>query len=416
MKKRFLAILLCLSVLLMACACAAETMEPPVADPVSEDSTPQVTLSEVNAESSKTEEPVPSENAPVESEPEETISMEESDIELEPIQPVEPIKPEEKETTLEFLRSYSTGAEGIYLDTMNDGEKETGLTAPYFYCMDENGELYYFYDFSGGVFYRACTGESIEVPRTEITQRSGTVVDVAVRNGSYYQLSYKSISATEAVYEIYLHQYTSENGLIATVQLPNSNGASLYTLKDGTVLVSANGKLYDTDGKLTSFALPQFETTESGDQFMILPDKKILLPQEFSSVKGGLEAYTLHRNQIIDTNGIWAEDWYSQFSSAGEYLSAFRIISASSKYAKCHYVTASGGVCEGYFSSDILVDSILLKGTLHHTVIQDANSVLYLLAVYPDRADLYRIDQGYTDIVFGELETEIFDDLTDPME
>ena len=107
MKKRFLAMLLCLSVLLMACACAAET-EPPIAShPEHQESSPQFTLSEVNAESSKTEEPAaPSEMTPAESEPEETISMEESEIELEPIQPIEPITPEEKETTLEFLRSY----------------------------------------------------------------------------------------------------------------------------------------------------------------------------------------------------------------------------------------------------------------------------------------------------------------------
>ena len=98
MKKRLLAILLCLSVLLMACACAAETAEPPAANPVSKEPTPQFTLSEVNAESSKTEEPAtPSETAPAESEPEETISIEESDVVIEPIQP---IVPEDQKATL----------------------------------------------------------------------------------------------------------------------------------------------------------------------------------------------------------------------------------------------------------------------------------------------------------------------------
>ena len=60
MKKRFLAFLLCLSILLMACACAAET-EPPIASyPEHQESSPQLTLSEVNVESSKTEAPTPS--------------------------------------------------------------------------------------------------------------------------------------------------------------------------------------------------------------------------------------------------------------------------------------------------------------------------------------------------------------------
>ena len=108
MKKRFLAILLCLSVLLMACACAAETMEPPaVPETESKTPAPQLPLSEVNAESSKTEEPA----APSEIEPQGTISMEESEIELEPIQPIVPV---EKETTLEKVLSFDIGIDGIY--------------------------------------------------------------------------------------------------------------------------------------------------------------------------------------------------------------------------------------------------------------------------------------------------------------
>lgn len=403
--------LLCLSVLLMACACAAETMEPPaVSETESQAPTPQFTLSEVNAESSKTEEPAaPSETAPAESELQETISMEESEIELEPIQPIEPITPEEKETTLEFLRSYSTGTEGIFLGTMNDGEKETGLTTPSRYYIDLKGSLYYYLDLDE--IRSAETGEAVDV-----SAPGPAVPSIAVSNGIYYRLSRKSIRGQENVFEIYLHQYTKEDGLISTVQFPNSNGASLYTLKDGTVLVAAGGKLYDTNGKLSSVELPQFEVSEKGDSLMVLPGKKVLLPQASSLVRGGLEKYTLSCSQLVDRDGIFIENWYSQYNTEGDCLSAFRILWASGKFEECHYVTETGGVCEGYFASDVLVGNTLLKSTLAYEVIQDAKCDLYLLAIYPDRADLYRIDQGYTDIVFGELETEMFDDLTDPME
>ena len=142
MKRRLMAILLCLSVLLMACACAAETMEPPVADPVSEEPTPQFTLSEVNAESSKTEEPAaPSENAPAESEPEETISIEESDVVIEPIQP---IVPEEKETTLEKVLSFKTGENGLFTYGFVYAEDPANPTigTPVNYCVDSKGNIY----------------------------------------------------------------------------------------------------------------------------------------------------------------------------------------------------------------------------------------------------------------------------------
>ena len=151
MKKRFLAILLCLSVLLMACACAAETMEPPaVSETESQAPTPQFTLSEVNAESSKTEEPAaPSETAPAESEPEKTVSTEELDVSLEPIQPVDPIQPvepvlpEERETTLELVYDIPLDdARSPILLQYYEDPAQAEIVIPHSYTMDLNGDIY----------------------------------------------------------------------------------------------------------------------------------------------------------------------------------------------------------------------------------------------------------------------------------
>ena len=192
---------------------------------------------------SEPEESQPDESEPDVSEPEisepEVSEPEVSEPEVsepEEFDPVELTKPTEKETTLRFLRSYSTGTDGIWLSTMDDNNSDEaiGLTAPSVYYVDGQGTLYYYWDLDE--IYRADTGESVDV-----SADGPTASAIAVSKGIYYRLSRKSILGEENVSEIYLRQYTKEDGLISTVRFPNSYAARLYTLETGTVLVEADG-------------------------------------------------------------------------------------------------------------------------------------------------------------------------------
>ncbi len=382
MKKRFLAILLCLSVLLMACACAAETMEPPVADPVSEDPTSQFTLSEVNAESSKTEEPVPSETAPAESEPEETISMEESDIELEPVQPIEPIQPEEKETTLEKVLSFDIGIDGLFSYEFlypNDGPATdpVEIVFPPVRAVDENGNLYlqYFIDWDPYVFC-VNTGEKVAIKRKE--------------NWGMYVKDGRIFLTSNAMDAKGLLEYTLEGLQKEYISEAYVYGTKLRfdVLGEPYVVIPDNG-LQTLDGEVLQMeTYPKITADEDGVQSLTYGNYREILPSDERN-----HSFSMYGDRIISaSDGTWT---VYDLSENTLYRFTYDIAGNKKNQAEC-YISDGEGAITSYTRRFFTLGDTVIEA-MEFELITSWNGDLYLLAYYPDHGDLYRFELGYTE-------------------
>lgn len=410
MKKRFLAMLLCLSVLLMACACAAETEAPVVSTPEHKEHSPQFTLSEVNAESSTTQEPAaPSETAPAESEPQGAISMEESDISLEPIQPIEPVRPivpEEKETTLEFLKEFPVGENGIVI-AMNYHSDATYafLESPSQYFADEDGNVYYFWhDF----FFNLQTGEKLRIPYS-----TDFFSAITAYNGKIYGITESGK----------LQTYSFEEGLLSTVQIGSSgtdNTQVLFVQSDGTIAVKKQGKLYDVNGKVLSDFPVQY-TKEDGatDGVLTVYGKPFVCKNYGGLLSGGMNIFTAEKRQFKVFKATYSiiESLYTQYGTNGDVLSQFKLMDVSNGERKeCSIFDGYGKECKYYWSRNVIIGKHVFEGVLSSELIQSADNTLYLMLLYPDHGELYRVVPGYSDIGLSNLDEMTLEDLMDPME
>jgi hypothetical protein len=407
MKKRFLAMLLCLSVLLMACACAAETMEPPaVSETESQAPAPQFTLSEVNAESSKTEEPAPSaepsgEIPPIETS-DESLAMEESDIELEPIQPIEPIKPEEKETTLELLREFPIGKGGIPIDMSYEWDATNAiLEYPMDYFADENGAVYYFW-----------YNWYVNLETGRVTKLNDWMRSHLVYGGYLYGITLSGE----------LQKYSADGQLISSVQIGDTDKSiwqTLHVLEDGTVVVKKQGKLYNEKGAVVSDVPVNFVKEDDDTNGILTINGRPLLVDVFGSLlSGGIEKLTARRTEYRSLdNGYFEEELYTQFSQSGELLSRFKKIAVSTGERKgCSIKDSSGQECKYYTATTVVIGKTVFEDVLEHFLFQGADNELYLLLLYPDRAELYKINPGYSDIGLRNLDEMTLEDLMAPME
>ena len=397
MKKRFLAILLCLSVLLMACACAAEIMEPPaVSETESKAPTPQFTLSEVNAESSKTEEPAaPSETAPAESEPQGTISMEESEIELEPVQPVEPvqpiepIKPEEKETTLEKVLSFDIGEDGLFAYEFlypNDGPATdpVEIVFPPVRAVDENGNLYvqYFIDWDPYVFC-VNTGEKVAIKRKENW-------GMHVKDGRIFLTS--NLMDTKGILE-----YTLEGLQREYISKAFVYGTKLRfdALGEPYVAIPEVG-LQTLDGEILKMeTYPKITADDDGVQSLTYGNYQEVLPSDER-----YHSFSMYGDRMIRaSDGKWS---IYDLSDNTLYRFTCDIAGNKNNRAEC-YISDGEGAITSYTRRFFTLGDTVIEA-MEFELITSWNGDLYLLAYYPDHGDLYRFELGYTEFPVEGLE------------
>ena len=393
MKRRLMAILLCLSVLLMACACAAETMEPPAIDPVSEEPASQVTLSEVNAESSKTEEPAaPSETAPTESEPEETISIEESDVVIEPIQP---IVPEEKETTLEKVLSFDIGIDGmIAYDFLFYDEPSTAQI-----CL--SGEAYadgngVFYHTDGSAIVRVNDGARF--PFISYSQ----VFDIEICGDDFYILK----AGKTGLYSILYHYDISTGFETPTLKATYDNLPSgSLGFVGGVPVVLEQGKVYSVGGKLldtskTPFVIRQWEKDSVSVQ-MQDNSLSILQGENFYSYVAALsDSVTI----VAEAKKRVDDTIYASYDQNGNVRTRFLYDRKYDKpWASCAVDFIHAGeryTATVYCPFDAVLGDQAFEDLLDGWVFFDVYGNAYYAAYYLDHCDIWRIDQGYSDVQF----------------
>ena len=400
MKRRLMAILLCLSVLLMACACAAETMEPPVADPVSEEPTPQFTLSEVNAESSKTEEPAaPSENAPAESEPEETISIEESDVVIEPIQP---IVPEEKETTLEKVLSFKTGENGLFTYGFVYAEDPANPTigTPVNYCVDSKGNIYV----AHADIICLNTGERFSY------SSNYSILDMKVCGKSMFVLYMDGM-----VQEFDLSNGISKATIAETYLVnsfdPSSFAGDLFVIDENKPLLKiGSDELFSLNGTLLKgnerpFAMSKNVsdsaiTKENGQPYIVY-SKDEKKPNVLGCSSKGIS--TVINQNYVSANFIKSESLYSWYDPKGNLQSEFLYGFETGKTVSCE-LSYPAGILSQYQGWNVRVDDVAFEDVLSSHIIVTSDETYYLILYYANYGVVYKIVAGYSGIKLSDLE------------
>ncbi len=409
MKKRFLAMLLCLSVLLMACACAAETEAPVVSTPEHKEHSPQFTLSEVNAESSTTQEPAaPSETAPAESEPQETISMEESDIELEPIQPVEPIqpiepiKPEEKETTLEKVFSFDIGIDGVmeYSFLFHDDPSTASIVVPGSLYTDGAGTFYHTDDSS---ILRLNDGA--EFPFIAWAE----VLDMEIHENDFYILKSNS-TGLEGI----LYHYDVSGGFESPILK-----ATYDKLPAGVLGWVNNAPVVFYQGKMYCIGEKQYSATQAPYAFTSMPENAVSIQKQngtLTIMQG--EAFNCYVPVVNSFGTVVVEKRegnidtiYTTVDSNGNTLARFMVdIERNANDISCKVDFNWYGdvlTVETYRSRSAFIGDKAFEDLLANQVFYDANGNAYFAAYYLDRCDIYSIDQGYSDAQLSGEAAEI---------
>ena len=401
MKKRFLAILLCLSVLLMACACAAETMEPlAVSETESQAPTPQLTLSEVNAESSKTQEPAaPSETAPAESEPEETISMEESDIELEPIQP---IIPEEKETTLELIYDIPLNdARSPILLQYYEDPTQAEIVIPHSYTMDLNGDIYCILndalcklgseegfrlrdrnDVDRLVSSMAVYDEIIYVTYTDIERNSGSISAFDITGKV---LSSAMLPATHSMefFNVYLSSKGTPNVLIQN---------DIYSLEGHKI-----GAFYEPDASKTS------DYGVDVGNFSYPMTNRPLVLSNLGDVLTVRETQTKWFGTSAEGRHSVSEEIFYQYDNAGNPISKFKMTEVYCDQELPCEIAIGEAVCQKAALETVAIGKTVFENVFDASVFAGADGELYAILVYTDGTKIYRIDPGYSDVEMTDL-------------
>ena len=397
MKKRFLAILLCLSVLLMACACAAETMEPPaVSETESQAPAPQFTLSEVNAESSKTEEPAaPSETAPAESEPQETISMEESEIELEPVQPIEPIKPEEKETALEKVLTFKTGENGLVAYDFIYAESVTSadISIEAKYCADHRGNIYIA---RGGKLTCLNTGEFFSYSMRQ------SVRGIKICEENLY------ISFMDDTVE----KYSLKNGVSGAklAETYHTRGGSLVDIGGSEpILYTSDDQWYTLDGNLLAEGERPYvlESKEEGHPV----SKKDGVPYTIYLKEGKTPAVmsctpsgvtTLVAQHYVTTDLVISELLLSHYDGNGNLQSEFLFGYTTTDMVPCE-ISYPRGILTQYQGWAVTIGEIVFQNVLKPCIVIGPDGIYYAILYYADYGEIYKITPGYSEVTLSDF-------------
>ncbi len=389
MKKRFLAILLCLSVLLMACACAAETMEPPaVPETESKAPAPQLPLSEVNAESSKTEEPA----APSEIEPQGTISMEESEIELEPIQPIVPV---EKETTLEKVLSFDIGIDGVleYDFIYYDDPATANICTPGFIFADSEGN---FYHEEGCEIIRLNDGAKF--PFISWAQ----VLDIEVLEDQFYVLKASETGSTGVLY----HYDISEGFETPVLKEVHENlPAGSLCFVNGSPVIMYQKMMYGANGKKLNGAERLFSISQTGEAISSIKKEDgilaIRLGEDFDGYVPAAAAFGI---VVAEYKKNSPDTVYTSFDKDGNIKSKFLldeqydglILPCDRNFVFCGELKT----VKSYHPYGATLGGETFENLIQSRVFFDAYGNAYFAAYYLEHCDIYRIDQGYSNIQF----------------
>ena len=389
--------LLCLSVLLMACACAAETMEPSaVSETESQAPAPQFTLSEVNAESSKTEEPAPSaepsgEIPPIETS-DESLAIEESDVVIEPIQPIVPV---EKETTLEKVLSFDIGINGMieYNFIFYDDPSTADIATPGSIIADGGGNFYHQEDCD---IIRLNDG-------AKFTFVSWTqVLDIEVLEDQFYVLK-----ANETGMKGVLYHYDISDGFETPLlkEVHENLPAGNLGIANGNPVIMYQNIVYDTDGKKLTGADRLFSIIQTGETVSsIKKENGILAIRLGEDFRGYVPAVADFGIVVAEYKKNSSKKTYTSFDQDGNIKSKFLLdeqydgltVPCNRNFVFCGELKT----VKSYHPYGATLGGETFEDLIQSRVFFDAYGNAYFAAYYLDHCDVYTINQGYSDIQF----------------
>ena len=375
MTKRILAMTLCLALTLLACACAASNVTvsaPESTDNKGDSSTDLSTMEQPDAST-----PV----AQTSSQP--ATSDEES-------KPTEPIIPEERETTLEKVLSFEIGEGGLfeYVLQLGESSERNKLLIPNIHCVDENGNLYLSYTQNQTpMLYCANTGESV------VVENHKTWSSMIATEGTLF-LAQSDGSVREYTMDGFVKEYDAK--------LFDAEGTRFETSirfnADGTPVVRVFGsKYYALDGsKSATEKLPILKSNDQRGTSVTIGDALIdHLTQDVSAYyafmfgkKLFLEEHLADQTVVMgyDTQGNLLFNFSKKYSNS------------NAKEVVCNIVCANGTL-KTYTPKTIQIDGFSAD-VASAKLFYGADGNAYLITYYPDHADLYRINPGYSDVTF----------------
>ena len=200
-----------------------------------------------------------------------------------------------------------------------------------------------------------------------------------------------------------------EKGLLSTVNLPdNQNGiVNVFPTDQGIPLVKIDSTVYHADKSKASLPVSfatdtknggvslsfRNATYSAGDSFAILSHVDGIL-----TVKESQDRWYTRRDE---GRHIVYETLFCQYDESGNPVSRFKVVATSCPIKRPCQV----GGCEWASLRTIAIGETVFEGVYMANLFSGADGELYAILVYTDGAKLYRINPGYSDVEFADLDS-----------
>jgi len=394
--KRFLAVCVCLIIVLSACASIDAPSDNSTSTEESK-ATSALELSEVNAESTSSEaEPSEEVSESESSAPDEHISADDNaslagDI---TITPVEPVIPEERETTLEKVLSFDIGIDGMfqYDFLFHDDPSDAMMICPGKVYTDGKGT---FYHTLGSKL--VCLNDGVWIPDVNWTH----IEDIEIIGDALYLLrldgsvEHYDISAgfgnptLKSEYQVY-DSDADEWGTLLTL----GEKEPIFFSDKNEIFTLSKEPINDKDAPFLFQSGIQAVTVENGAFVIPADDKK----NELSAISDAV---------------LWTTAYYDgddteclKYGQNGNLVSRVLIdVEYHGNDTPCKVEFEHAGVrytLETYLSCQVVIGKTVFEELLQSRVFYDFYGTMYLAAYYTDHCDIYRVNAGYTSAEIGE--------------
>ncbi len=341
---------------------------------------------------SRPDESEPDESEPEVSEPDESEPEVSEPEDSEP--PVEIVKPEEKETTLEKVLSFDIGIGGIM---------EYNFM---FYDDPSSADVIVYgsaYTDGNGVFYQVADNELIRVnDGAKFPFISGSqFYDIEIMENDFYVLK----AGNTGLYSILYHYDVSTGFETPTLiaKYDNLPSGSLGLI-DGTPIVFEQGKAYDVDGRLLDESeMPYVIKQSENDSVTVRMENNLLTIYQGESFYCYVPAASGFRTAVAESKRKGSDNTiYSSYDRIGNIKNRFsHTVRYPGVTVSCKLDYTWGNevyTVNAYTPVRTMIGGQTFENLLQGRVFFDVYGNAYYAAYYLDHCDLYRINMGYSDI------------------
>ena len=308
----------------------------------------------------------------------------------------------EKETTMELVEEIPVNdpRSPIFLQ-YNIGESFYGqIITPTRFLVDLNGDIYCVV---GVELFRLRDSAGFRLIDPNDTEER-SVSSVAVYNGTIY-VAYKSSSGQKG--ELVAYDITGK--VLSSAALPAAKYGEYYYLfifEDGKPKVLFGNDIYSRTGQkvgvLNAEADVTYGVTIGGVTHSMTNEPLIL------SRLGGVSTIREIQEKRYGTDPAKRhcirEEIFHQYDKAGNLVSEFKLTEFScGKEIPCH-VAIGEAVCTSVSLETVTIGENVFEGVYSCRVVPGADGKLYAILIYTDGTRIYRIDPGYSDVEFRDLD------------